>query len=205
MKLYLIRHGETEWNREGVFRGRRDIPLNSRGMEQADRMGKYLAGRKIALVRSSPLSRAKATAEAVAQAIGAQVETDERLTDINYGEWEGKALAEILASDAAMYKLWKKEPHFVTFPGGESLSCVRDRAMPAVLELCGGDRDAAIVSHRVVCKVAICCLLGLGLDAFWRIHVATAACTVFESDGREHRLLAHNIRPGEGGEEERDF
>ncbi len=205
MKLYIVRHGETDWNKQGIFRGRHDVPLNENGREQAKRIAEYLAGRKMTVVRSSPLERAKATAEEIARASGIKVEVDERLTDINYGRWEGKSKSDVLGTDAQLYRLWRNEPHLVTFPGGESLACVRERVMPPILELCDRDGDAVVVTHRVVCKAAICTLLGLGLDAFWKIHISTAACTVFESERGRHKLLAHNIRPGIGAEDEQDF
>ncbi|MCX7803911.1 MAG: histidine phosphatase family protein [Planctomycetota bacterium] len=205
MRLYIVRHGETDWNKQGVFRGRQDVPLNADGQEQAKRIAGYLAARKITVVRSSPLVRASSTAEEIARAVGIRVETDDRLTDINYGRWEGKSKADILGSDAQLYRLWRNEPHLVTFPGGESLACVRERVMPVVLDLCDQAGNAVLVTHRVVCKVAICTLLGLGLDSFWKVHISTAAYSVFESERGRHRLLAHNIRPDGGAEDEQDF
>ena len=89
MNIYIVRHGETLWNKEEVFRGRKDIPLNDNGMRQAERAGAYFAGQPIGRIVSSPLARARQTAEAIGKTTGVTVETMEDFTDINFGN--GKA------------------------------------------------------------------------------------------------------------------
>ena len=95
MKLYVVRHGETEWNKEEIFRGRKDVPLNATGTKQAEKTGRYFTGKSLDVVLSSPLSRAMQTAQAVARMTGVQVEAVEQLTDMSFGIWEGRPLKEV--------------------------------------------------------------------------------------------------------------
>ena len=95
MQIYVIRHGETEWNKEEIFRGRKDIPLNETGKRQAEWVGLYFSEKRIDRLVSSPLSRAMQTAEPIGKATGAAVEPMEEFTDINFGIWEGLLLREV--------------------------------------------------------------------------------------------------------------
>ena len=119
--LFLVRHGRTDWNKEGVFRGHKDVPLDEVGRKEALLVGERLKGEGIKGVYSSPLSRAKETAEAIAQFHNAEVEVVEELIDLHFGEWEGMSLKEVQEQYPDFYQLWQKVPHRVMFPGGEGL------------------------------------------------------------------------------------
>ena len=95
MDIYLVRHGETQWNKEEVFRGRKDIPLNETGRKQAAQAGAYFREVPVKRIISSPLSRAVETAQGIATATGVPVERVGELTDINFGIWEGLSLKEV--------------------------------------------------------------------------------------------------------------
>ncbi|MBM4397717.1 MAG: histidine phosphatase family protein [Deltaproteobacteria bacterium] len=87
--VHLVRHGETDWNRENRFQGRRDVPLNDAGRAQAVKVAAALADRPLAAVRSSALSRARETAERIAEGRGIEVVVDDRLAEMDFGDWEG--------------------------------------------------------------------------------------------------------------------
>ena len=110
-EAYLIRHGETEWNRELVFRGRADIPLGERGREQAGLLAEALSGDRLQAVYSSPLSRARGTAEPLSDALGLSVLTDDRLLDMSFGEWEGLPLADVERQWPDLCQAWRHAPH----------------------------------------------------------------------------------------------
>ncbi|HUT75473.1 MAG TPA: histidine phosphatase family protein [Armatimonadota bacterium] len=170
--FYLLRHGETAWNREEVFRGRADVPLNERGRAQAAAIADALAHQPLAAVYASPLQRALQTAQPVAAACGLEVQVDQRLTDLDFGDWEGVPLREAPERWPELFARWKREPGGVVFPGGEGLPVVRERAMAAIAEIAARHRGetAAVVSHRVVTKVALLAMLGLDESHFWRIR-----------------------------------
>ena len=193
MDLYLIRHGRTAWNREEVFRGRADVPLDEVGRREAELLASRLRGSGIDEIYSSPLSRARETAEVIARGVGLEVRIASELVDLDFGLWQGLPVKEVKERFGKLYELWQKAPHKVRFPEGEDLKAVRDRVVGFVeglLKAKQGKR-VALVSHRVVLKVLICSLLGLGLEAFWRVVQGTAALNHFRwRDGFwEVRLL----------------
>jgi broad specificity phosphatase PhoE len=193
-EIILIRHGETAWNKEEIFRGRADVELNETGLRQAELLGKYLSAEKIDFIYSSPLQRAVQTAQAIADFQRNKVKKIESLLDLDFGEWQGLTLKEAREGDPELYQDWLDTPEQVRMPGGESLESVRNRAMPFVEDAvvrCGEGR-MALVSHRVVLKVIICALLGLSNAHFWNIKMDTGAITRFVYDGDKVILTEHN-------------
>lgn len=95
MRIILVRHGQTKWNSEGRVQGRTDIPLNARGMAQAEAVGEWLSGRKIDAVYASPLMRAHDTAKAIADRQGVCVKLLGEMIEIDFGLWEGKTSREL--------------------------------------------------------------------------------------------------------------
>ena len=187
-RILLVRHGETAWNVEEVFRGRIDIPLNERGLKQAELLGERLSGEDIIAVYSSPLRRALRTAEEVAKHHGLKVEVAEELVDLDYGEWQGLSHGTVREKYKELYEVWLKAPHLVRMPGGESLDDLRKRALGFVERVVEryGDREGAVVlvSHRVVNKVLICALLGLDNSHFWKVKI----CLLYTSDAADEGL-----------------
>ena len=181
-EVLLIRHGETKWNREVIWRGRADVPLGERGREQARLLAEAWAKRPIAAVYSSPLARAWDTAAPLAAAAGVSVEIDERLVDMGFGEWEGQPQADVQARWPDFYQTWRSRPGQFRAPGGESLAEVAGRASAALEEITSqhAEQTVALVSHRVVCKLLLCAALGAGEAGFWRIWLDTASVSRLE-------------------------
>jgi len=181
-KFILIRHGETEWNRNERFRGREDLLLNNTGLKQAVAASLALKNRPIEAIYSSPLKRTMQTAKPLAEQLDITVQYIEGLIDINYGDWQGLTPEEAQETDSKMYADWLHAPHTVRFPQGESLQIVRQRITTAVNELAEkhGDAMVALVSHKVVCQVLICAMLGLDNSHFWQIRQDVCAINSFE-------------------------
>lgn len=180
--VYLVRHGQTAWNKEEIFRGRTDVPLNGMGSREAELAGEYLKDKEIHAIYSSPLSRAWQTAQKIAQFHNLEVQSLNGITDMSFGEWEGRPLKEVQIHDRELYRQWREQPHLVKLPGGESLDEVRVRAMAAleeVIRLHSG-KTLALVSHRVVTKVLICGILGIDNSHFWQIGQDTAAINLIK-------------------------
>jgi len=109
-KIYLIRHGQTGWNKGEVFRGRKDIPLDETGFAQVKAAGLKLKNEPLTQVWSSPLIRAVQTAHAVADPHKLEVRLNEELIDFNFGKWEGKTLKSVGKSDPENLSAWLNEP-----------------------------------------------------------------------------------------------
>ena len=191
----MIRHGETEWNVKGVFRGRIDIPLSDLGVRQAEFLGSYLSEVDFEVIYSSPLKRAFDTAMAISKFQRGRVDVivDDRLIDICYGDWEGRFEDEVRVAYPDLYFEWLRNPHKVKFPGGESLGDVRLRLQNFINHLVINHRgNVAVVSHRVVCKVLICMLLGLDDSKFWNVRIDCGGITIFDYDNGVFILVKHN-------------
>lgn len=193
-KIILVRHGQTSWNKEAIFRGRIDIDLDAIGIEQAKLLGRSLSTLQINAVYSSPLKRALNTAIPIANYHQIEVNIDDHFIDINYGDWQGKYQEEIEETCKELYQKWLKDPHLLKIPNGETLEEVRIRAVMGLNQILSehNERTIVIVSHRVVNKVLICALLELDNSAFWRIKQDTACFSIFNYDGRNFILTLHN-------------
>ncbi len=139
-RIFLVRHGETSWNREGRFQGQIDVPLNDIGLRQADAVAEALKEIPFDRIISSNLSRALRTALPLASRMrmGMGVETDDDLKEIGHGLWEGRTAAEVEAMSPGALALWHTHPEAVVMPEGESLADVQNRAWPALLRIAEG-------------------------------------------------------------------
>ena len=192
--IYLVRHGQTAWNKEEIFRGRTDVPLDETGLRQAELAGEYLKEVEIHAIYSSPLTRAWETAQKIAQFHNLKIETLKGIVDLSFGNWEGHSLQEIQKNDSETYRLWKEDPHLVRLPGGESLDDVRVRAMAVLEEVIQNHpgKTIVLVSHRVVNKVLICGILGLDNSHFWQITQDTTAINLIQHKNGKHILSLMN-------------
>jgi phosphoserine phosphatase len=175
--IYLVRHGQTAWNKEEIFRGRSEVPLNETGLREASLAAEYFRGMEVQAIYSSPLARALQTAQKIAEEVGQKVVPLEGIIDMSFGTWEGQPLRDVQKSDGERYRQWTEAPHLLKIPGGESLDEVRGRAMAALEEVIRphSGKTVVLVSHRVVNKVLICGILGLDNSHFWQIGQAETA------------------------------
>lgn len=151
--LYLVRHGETAWNREGRVQGHLDSPLTGRGIAQARRAGATLAdlleGEPPVALAASPLGRTRQTVELMLEALGgriAAVRFDDRLKEIGWGRWEGLTRPEIVAREPAAFAAHQRDPWTVPPPGGESWDMLSLR-VAGWLESLDPDVPLVVVGH----------------------------------------------------------
>ena len=184
--ILLIRHGETAWNRDKVFRGRHDIPLNGNGRAQARLVTGALSHIRIEAAYASRLSRATETAGIALESHRINAISDAGLTDIDYGGWTELEETEVAQRWPKEYALWISKPHMCQVPGGEALQQVADRAfssLKSIVEKHNG-QTVALFSHRVVNKVLVLSMLSLGLERFPFIRQDNCAINEFEqTDG----------------------
>jgi broad specificity phosphatase PhoE len=192
-KLILARHGETVWNVEKIYRGRKDVSLDEVGIKQAELLGKYLSNWKLEAVYSSPLKRALDTANIVARYQKVGVHVAEGLIDFDYGEWQSLPEQEARRLYPTLHSEWHNNPHKVKMPGGESLEDVRRRVIEVVDDVLSKYQGSIVlVSHRVVNKVLVCFLLGMDNSHFWNIKQDVGGITIFDYVGGRFVLTKHN-------------
>lgn len=187
-KVFLVRHGEVEWNRKNAYIGSTDLPLNTNGERQAQMLADHLSGEKITAVYSSDLSRSRRTAELVAERFGLQVQIMPKLREVDYGEWEGVGLSNIAGRYPDLYEAWQNDPSNQRIPGGETFAELRDRAFPAFNDIAQRHKDenAVVVAHKSTNRVILCCILGMDVNRYKSIAQGNAALNVIavRSDGR---------------------
>ena len=216
LRLLLVRHGETEWNRQSRFQGQIDIPLNENGQLQAQQAGAFLKQQRLDIAFSSPLQRPWGTAEAIlAQNLSARangsslsLQSVPDLREISHGDWEGLLETEIEANFPGDLAVWQERPETVQMPGGENLHQVWERSWAAWQEIvrktetCGETATGLVVAHDAVNKAIACCVVGLEPDAFWYFKQGNGAVTAIDypygADGAPV-LRALNITSHIGG------
>jgi broad specificity phosphatase PhoE len=164
------------------FRGRADLALDDIGRRQAGVAALRLKAEYVAAIYSSPLKRAIETANIIANQLNISVQPLEGLIDIDFGNWQGLSPEEAAKQDDRLYTTWLERPHLVRFPKGESLDMVRQRVVAAVDELAARHKDQTVtlVSHKVVCQVLMCAMLGLDNSHFWQVRQDVNAINIFE-------------------------
>lgn len=187
-ELWLVRHGQTDWNIEGRFQGQTDLPLNPQGMIQAEMLAQRFVNENIrfAAVYSSDLLRARTTAETLAKYLRVPLYTDPRLREAKLGEWEGKLFSEIKLNYRDWLEKRKQDPAFPLAPGGENLIQIAERLSAAAREIARthqGQR-VLVVSHGLSLAVLICLSQGEPLNrAYWMIPQNAEPVVVQWSDG----------------------
>jgi phosphoserine phosphatase len=189
-RLLLVRHGETEWNRQKRFQGQIDVPLNDNGKAQGQQAAEFLKAIPLHRAVSSPLLRPKETAEIILQYhpdISLQFENN--LQEISHGLWEGKFEAEIEAEFPGELERWQATPEAVQMPGGENLDQVWERAIAAwdgIVQTAAQlpqPSTTLVVAHDAVNKAILCYVLGLSPKNFWSFKQGNGAVSVIDYAG----------------------
>jgi probable phosphoglycerate mutase len=190
MRILLARHGETRWNAEGRYQGQVDVPLSEVGEVQARKLGERLREVHIDRAVSSPLSRAKRTAElALGPARESMLRLDEGFAEIAHGTWEGLLATEIDAMDRERLRAWREAPETVQMPQGESLQQVLDRAWAALERATAGlgaEETLLVLAHDAVNRVLLCRILGLPLSRLWSFRQAPTTINLLEGPDVGH-------------------
>lgn len=194
MKLYLVRHGETDWNRVRRLQGAADIPLNAYGRELAAITAKALEDVPFDRVFCSPLSRARETAEILTGDRDLSIQTDERLKEISFGVGEGEDILRIKETPAdPIYKFFYAPEQYVPLEGGETFGDVYRRTgaflREKILPLEGICENVLIVAHGVANRSILNPAAGIPMERFWQIPLMNCTVSVLEIKDGVLRVL----------------
>lgn len=189
--IYLIRHGQTVDSEEKKYKGHIDVPLSEEGVEQAKRLGNYIAGmfsngtdsvKKLDHIYCSDLSRAVTTAEHIAQPFGLTPLIISELRERSFGRWEGMTFDEIRSEYPKEFAAWVDDPLRFSPVGGESTEDARDRIMPVINDIIHSNygKHMAIVAHGGVNRIVLCEILGVPLENIFRIEQEFTGLNVIE-------------------------
>ncbi len=183
-RLLLVRHGETDWNRQGRFQGQIDIPLNANGHAQAEAARSFLANITLQRAYTSVMARPRQTAETILRSHpGVPLTSTTGLVEIGHGLWEGKLESEISSGWPQLLADWKRAPQTVQMPGGETIQEVWDRSVGCWQSIAASldpKETALVVAHDAVNKTILCALLGLTPADIWTIKQGNGGVTVID-------------------------
>jgi broad specificity phosphatase PhoE len=146
-EVLLVRHGETDDNAAARFQGRRDTLLNQRGRAQSRALARSLRDEGLRALYTSPLQRARATAQIVADELGLEARVDERLMEADGGDWSGRLIADVIADVPDEWERWRAADPTFRFPGGESVAEQAARVRAALADIACGPLPALVVTH----------------------------------------------------------
>jgi broad specificity phosphatase PhoE len=193
--ILLVRHGETDWNRSGQIMGTRPVPLNQNGIVQAARLALQLTALPAPLLYSSPIARARQTADILASTLHVPVIEEAGLSEIGVGEWEGRYWNEFDGDPARInyYRLSEE----ARAPGGETLGQVQRRAVASVQQMVRGAdaKPAVLVTHADVVRTIVAHYLGADLQTMRHMQIGHASVTALTIQGSSGTLLCLNSLP----------
>jgi len=183
LRLVLLRHAETDWNREGRYQGWTDTALSETGRAQAEAAARLLTSQPLAAVWSSPLRRALDTATAIAAPRRLDVRVSPAFKEIRFGAWEGLTGGEVRARFPDQYRVWRETPHLAA--GAETLAAVRERVLDGLAEMqrAHDGHTVCLVAHGVSARILILEALGLGLDRLWSLELSPTGISELEFRG----------------------
>jgi probable phosphoglycerate mutase len=179
-RIWLVRHGETEWSKSGQHTGRTDIPLTEKGEQQGKALGRHLAGHQFALVLTSPLRRARDTCRLAGFETGAEVSDD--LLEWNYGIYEGRTTAAVRVEEPG-WSIWT-----TPIPQGETVEEVGARARRVIARAAAAPGDVAVFAHAHFLRILGACWIGLPPIHGRTLTLGTASISVLGYE-RETRVI----------------
>ena len=195
-RIILVRHGETNWNKEGRFQGQIDIPLNENGKHQAQKASEFLKNIKFNKAYSSSMDRPYETAKIIIQNDDhLKIKKVKELVEISHGLWEGKLEKEIKENWPELLNTWHENPEEVQMPEGESIGQVSERSISAWCNICKSQNTndtTLLVAHDAVNKTLLCHLLGLSYSDIWMIKQGNGGISVIDifSDKRNECVIS---------------
>lgn len=176
-QLYLIRHGQTEWNLACRYQGQSDVPLSQKGIEQADFLAKNFPATHLDAVYSSDLKRAVATAQAVADRFSIEVQTKHELRELSFGAWEGLTYEQIVAKWPDALRDFFTHPDILHIPEGESFPILQARAVACIQSILRENKGKtiAVFAHGAILRTILADAIGFPLANVWRIRQSNTA------------------------------
>jgi probable phosphoglycerate mutase len=193
LRLLLVRHGETDWNRQGRFQGQIDVPLNQTGRQQGNQVAEFLRHVPIDFAVSSPMRRPQETAALILRHHpDVPLELMDQLREISHGAWEGRLEAEIEQQYPGELQRWRETPTQVQMPEGENLHQVWERAIAAWSSIVASAKAnpahakvGLVVAHDAINKVILCHIAGVGPEQFWNFKQGNGAVSVIDYPAEE--------------------
>lgn len=197
LRLYIVRHGQTEFNVEGRLQGRMDSPLTEKGLRDAEALGKYLSDISFDAVLASPSKRAQRTAEIICSGKDISIQVEPDMREINLGSWEGRTKEEVLRAYPQEGEIFYNKPHLYKPLEGDSYYDVQERAAAAIKRLTDEYQEGniLIVTHTVVVRAIVAYFMGYPMERLWEQIIEGTSITLLEADHGEIKVAAVGETP----------
>ncbi len=184
MRIFLIRHGETEWNRQNRLQGDSDIHLSPEGLQQAKSLADYVPFQHVDAIYSSDLTRAVTTAEILAERFNLTVNQMPELRETNFGDWEGRFISELAAEFPKEFGRFFTDPERCHPPHGETFLESQARAMIGIRDIISkhDNQNVAVVTHGSVIRLILGAALDMPIHKMWAIAQFNMALNVLRVD-----------------------
>ncbi len=180
--IYIVRHGQTEWNILGKTQGHGNSDLTAKGIEQAELLANSMVKYPIDYIYSSDLGRAYQTAEIIGNKLNVEVEKTEALREMNFGTWEGRLISDIMEENPALYKQWRNEPHLARIPQGETLDMIKKRTDEFIKEINEkhDGKHIVLVTHSLCARIMLLSFLDSNVKNIYKINQGNTALNIIE-------------------------
>ncbi len=191
-RLFVARHGLTNWNQQNKYQGQSDIPLNEKGNCQARNLGQYLAGETLDAVYSSDLKRAYKTAEIVSTPHNLEVNKKKELREINFGEWQGLTYSEIETNFPERLKKWYQNPVSNCPPGGETMTEFRERVENGFNEIIKENQNnkVLVVAHGGTIKAFLTVILEMPPENYWQFDISSTGLSIIDFYKKDKAIIS---------------
>ena len=193
-KLYLVRHGESEWNNLKRIQGQKDTFLTFKGEKQAEKIANRLVSEEIDIIYSSDLKRANETANIIGEKLNLQVTPSEAFREIKFGSWEGLSTEELTEKNSEEHFIWLNQPHNFKMDGAETLYEVQKRAMNKIDSILKSNpnKNILVVSHGATIKTIILGYVGIDLKYYNRMTLNNTSLSIIEFRDRNNVIKLVN-------------
>lgn len=193
-KLYLVRHGESEWNNLERIQGQKDTFLTFKGEKQAEKIANRLVSEEIDIIYSSDLKRANETANIIGEKLNLQVTPSEAFREIKFGSWEGLSTEELTEKNSEEHFIWLNQPHNFKMDGAETLYEVQKRAMNKIDSILKSNpnKNILVVSHGATIKTIILGYVGIDLKYYNRMTLNNTSLSIIEFRDRNNVIKLLN-------------
>lgn len=180
--IYIVRHGQTEWNILGKTQGHGNSDLTAKGIEQAELLANSMTKYPIDYIYSSDLGRAYQTAEIIGNKLNVKVEKTEALREMNFGTWEGRLIKDIMEEDPKLYHQWRNEPHLARIPQGETLDQIKERTDAFIKEINEkyDGKHIVLVTHSLCARIMLLSFLNSSVENIYRLNQGNTSLNIVE-------------------------
>ena len=180
--IYIVRHGQTEWNILGKTQGHGNSDLTAKGVEQAELLANSMVKYPVDYIYSSDLGRAYQTAEIIGNKLNIEVQKTEALREMNFGTWEGRLIKDIIEEDPALYRQWRNEPHLARIPQAETLDQIKERTDAFIKEINEkyDGKHIVLVTHSLCARIMLLSFLNSSVENIYRLNQGNTALNIVE-------------------------